>query len=390
MFLEIHPFQDGNGRLSRALTTLLLLRAGYAYVPYGWLESVIEQSTDSFYLALRRTQKTTRSKMPDWEVRILSCYTQLLMTKFIAAVVQNAPVVFDASATLDRIRDLTADAAKAGAALVVFPEAFVSAYPKGLDFGARVGMRSPEGRDMFKRYFDSAIDVPGPATESLAKTAKANRVHLVVGVIEREIGTLYCTALFFSPDGVMLGKHRKLMPTAMERIIWGYGDGSTMPVFDTAIGKLGAVICWENYMPLLRTAMYAKGIELYCAPTADDRDTWLSTMRHVALEGRCFVLTACQYLRRSDCPPDYAAIQGNDPETVLMRGGSAIIGPLGQVLAGPLFNESGILTAEIDPAELARSKYDFDVVGHYARPDVFQLHVNEKPARAVTSTPSPE
>ena len=307
------------------------------------------------------------------------------MAKFIAAVVQNAPVVFDVNATLTKIQDLTADAAKAGATLVVFPEAFVSAYPKGLDFGARVGMRSAEGRDTFRRYFESAIDVPGPATDALAKTAKANGVYLVLGVIEREIGTLYCTALFFAPDGTLLGKHRKLMPTAMERIIWGFGDGSTMPVFDTAIGKLGAVICWENYMPLMRMAMYAKGIELYCAPTADDRETWLPSMRHVALEGRCFVLTACQYLRRGDCPADYAAAQGNDPQTVIMRGGSAIVGPLGQVLAGPLFDQTGILTAEIDLGEIPGAKYDLDVVGHYARPDIFQLHVNEKAARPVVT-----
>ena len=300
------------------------------------------------------------------------------MASFIAAVVQNAPVVFDAAATLRKIEALTADAAKTGAKLVVFPEAFVSAYPKGLDFGARVGSRSPEGRETFRRYFESAIDVPGPATDALAKTAKANGVYLVLGVIEREIGTLYCTALFFAPDGTLLGKHRKVMPTASERLVWGFGDGSTLPVFDTPHGKLGAVICWENYMPLLRMAMYAKGIQLYCAPTADDRDTWIATMQHVALEGRCFVFSACQHLRRSDCPDDYAAIQGDDPSTVLMRGGSAIIGPLGQILAGPVYHEHAILTAEIDLGEVVRSKYDFDVVGHYARPDVFQLRVNEK------------
>ena len=301
------------------------------------------------------------------------------MSRFLAAVVQHAPVVFDSARTIDKIAVLTAEAAAQGARLVVFPEAFVSAYPKGLDFGARVGMRSAEGRDTFRRYFESAITVPGPATDAIGRAAKAGGVYLVVGVIEREIGTLYCTALFFAPDGTLLGKHRKLMPTAMERIIWGFGDGSTLPVFDTAIGKLGAVICWENYMPLLRTAMYAKGIELYCAPTADDRDTWQSTMQHVALEGRCFVLSACQHLRRADCPADYAAVQGNEPDAVLMRGGSVIVGPLGQVLAGPLFNQNGILTAEIDLGEVARSKYDLDVVGHYARPDIFRLHVNTAP-----------
>jgi nitrilase len=291
--------------------------------------------------------------------------------------------MFEPKATLAKVRGLTADAATKGAKVVVFPEAFVSAYPKGLDFGARVGSRSPQGRDDFRKYFDSAIDVPGWATEQLSRMAKESGVYLVIGVIEREIGTLYCTVVFFAPDGSFLGKHRKLMPTAMERLIWGFGDGSTLPVYETPVGRLGAVICWENYMPLLRMAMYAKGIQLYCAPTADDRDTWMATMQHVALEGRCFVLTACQHLRRRDCPADYSAVQGNDQNTVIMRGGSAIIGPLGQVLAGPVFNEDAILLADVDLAEIARGKYDFDVVGHYARPDVFRLHVNEKPAPPV-------
>ena len=198
-------------------------------------------------------------------------------TPVAAAVVQAAPVVFRHARTLEKLADLTADAARRGANLVVFPEAFVGGYPKGLDFGARVGMRLPEGREEFRRYFDSAIDVPGPATEAIGAAASAGGVHLVVGVIERDGGTLYCTALFFGPDGRLLGKHRKLMPTAMERLVWGFGDGSTLPVLDTPLGKLGAVICWENYMPLLRMAMYAKGVQLYCAPTADDRDTWLPT-----------------------------------------------------------------------------------------------------------------
>ena len=301
---------------------------------------------------------------------------------FRVAVVQSSPVVFEPKATLAKVRELTANAAIGGARLVVFPEAFVSAYPKGLDFGARVGMRTAQGRDDFRRYFDSAIEVPGLATEQLGRTARENGVYLVIGVIERDIGTLYCTVLFFAPDGY-LGKHRKLMPTAMERLIWGFGDGSTLPVYETPYGKLGAVICWENYMPLLRMAMYSKGIQLYCAPTADDRDTWIPTMQHVALEGRCFVLTACQHLRRGDCPPDYAAVQGDDPETVIMRGGSAIISPLGKVLAGPVFNEDAILVTEIDLADIWRGKYAFDVVGHYARPDVFRLHVNERPSPPV-------
>lgn len=303
-----------------------------------------------------------------------------------AAVVQAAPVVFDRNRTIDKLADLTADAARDGAKVIVFPEAFISAYPKGLDFGARVGMRSPEGRDVFRQYYDSSIDVPGPDMDRLGTIARQAQAYLVVGVMERDGGTLYCTILNFGPDGGYLGKHRKLMPTAMERLVWGFGDGSTLPVFDTPIGKLGSVICWENYMPLLRTAMYSKGIQIYCAPTADDRDSWGSTMTHIALEGRCFVLSACQYLTRADCPEGYAAIQGDEPSTVLMRGGSMIVSPLGKVLAGPHFEGETILHTVLDMDEIARGKYDFDVVGHYARPDVFRLHVNERPQPPVVTS----
>jgi len=306
-------------------------------------------------------------------------------TSFKAAVVQAAPVVFDRDATIDRVRTLTGDAASKGARLIVFPEAFVSAYPKGLDFGARVGGRTPEGRRMFRRYFESAVEVPGPAVTAVGAIARDHSVHLVIGVIERDGGTLYCTVLFFDPNGDLMGKHRKLMPTAMERLVWGMGDGSTMPVFDTPIGKIGAVICWENYMPLLRTAMYAKGIQLYCAPTVDDRDTWARSMQHIAFEGRCFVLSAVQYLRRGDCPEDYPAIQGNDPATVLIRGGSVIVNPQGVVLAGPNYDGEAILVADINLDEIAEGKYDLDVVGHYARPDVFRLTVNERATPAVAT-----
>jgi nitrilase len=303
------------------------------------------------------------------------------------AVVQASPVVFDREATLAKVRRLAQEAAGKSAKLVLFPEAFVSGYPKGLDFGARMGSRTPEGREDFRRYFESAVDVPGPATETMGGVALENRIHLAIGVIERDGGTLYCSALFFGPDGSLMGKHRKLMPTALERLVWGFGDGSTMPVFDTPLGRIGAVICWENYMPLLRTYMYSQGIQIYLAPTADDRETWLATIRHIALEGRCFVMSTCQYLTRRDCPDAYAAVQGNDPATVLMKGGSCIVGPMGQVLAGPNFNGEAILTAEIDLDEIARGKYDLDVVGHYARPDVFQLHVNTRPARPVVTHP---
>ena len=220
---------------------------------------------------------------------------------------------------------------------------------------------------------------PEPATEFIGTVARDHAVHLVVGVVERDGGTLYCTALIFGPDGTLLGKHRKLMPTAMERVIWGSGDGSTLPVVATRLGRIGSVICWENYMPLLRTAMYAKGVELYCALTVDDRETWLPTVRHIALEGRCFVLSACQFLRRADLPPGYPTGRLPAGQDVLIRGGSCIVGPLGQLLAGPVYGEECVLTADLDRADLARAKFDFDVVGHYARPDVFRLEVNERP-----------
>lgn len=307
------------------------------------------------------------------------------MRKFKAAVVQDHPVMFDLEASLAKADEVIAESAGLGAELILLPEAFLSGYPKGLDFGARVGLRLDRGREEFRKYFESAVEVPGPACDRLGRAARAARAMLVVGVVERAGGTLYCTVLFFSPEGALIGKHRKLMPTAMERLVWGFGDGSTMEVYETPMGKVGSVICWENYMPLLRMHMYAQGIEIYCAPTADDRDSWLASMRHIALEGRCFVLSACQHLRRGDCPADYDAIQGDDPELVLMRGGSSIISPLGEVLAGPHFDGPTILTADLDPAELPRAKYDLDVAGHYARPDIFRLTVDTRPQRPVTT-----
>jgi nitrilase len=307
-----------------------------------------------------------------------------------AAVVQAAPIAFDRERTLEKVASLTSEAAGRGAQLVVFPEAFVSAYPHGLSFGATMGRPGTrEGREQYLRYRESSVDIPGPAVDTLAGIAAECHVHLVISVIERDRGTLYCTVLFLTPDGRYLGKHRKLMPTAAERLIWGYGDGSTLPVFDTPLGRIGAVICWENYMPLLRTAMYAKGIQLYCAPTADGQDTWLATMQHIALEGRCFVLSSNQFCRRSDFPDEYDTPFGNEPDKILSRGGSCIVNPRGQVLAGPDFTGECILTAELDMGDIARGKYDFDVVGHYSRPDVFRLQVNERAQPAVVAMPIP-
>src|SRR6266513_219017 len=218
------------------------------------------------------------------------------------AVVQAGSVPFDTEACVDKAVRLTSEASAMGAKLILFPEAFIVGYPKGLNYGLVVGARNAAGREEFRLYLDAAIEVPGPQTQRLGEAAAANRCYVVIGVIERELGTCYCTVLFFAPDGRLLGKHRKLMPTALERMIWGFCDGSTLTVVDSPYGPIGSVICWENYMPMLRMAMYSKNVALYCAPTADDRDTWLSSMQHVALEGRCFVLTACQFLRKSDFP----------------------------------------------------------------------------------------
>lgn len=307
-----------------------------------------------------------------------------MSNKLVAAVAQTATVLFDTPATVERALGLMADAAKRGVQLLVFPEAFIGGYPKGADFHIYLGGRTPQGRGEFRQYYEAAVTMDGPEIAQLAKAAARHRMYVVTGIIERDGGTLYCTAVYIGPDGQVLGKHRKLMPTALERLVWGFGDGSTLQAVDTPYGKLGAVICWENYMPALRMAMYQQRIALYCAPTADDRDSWASTMQHIALEGRCFVLSACQHLRRSQFPADVNNRLPEAPETVLMRGGSMIIDPLGKVLAGPVFNEDALLTAELDMSVIPMAQMDFDAVGHYARPDVFSLHVNTAAQRAVT------
>ena len=307
---------------------------------------------------------------------------------FFVAAVQASSVPFDREATVTKALALLQEAAAAGAKLILFPEAFISGYPSGLSFGTVVGKRSDLGRRLWGRYWESAVEVPSRATDKLAAAAREAGVYLAIGVIERDTqnsrGTLYCTLLTFGPDGRLLGKHRKLKPTAAERFIWGEGDGSTLPVFDTELGKIGGLICWENYMPLARMAMYGQGVEIYLAPTADSRDSWQATLRHIACEGRCYVIGCNQYFTKDMYPADFEGRQElvDQPE-VLSRGGSAIISPLGEVLAGPLFGEEGIVTAELDLAEVARSKFDFDVVGHYARPDVFQLVVNTEPLSTV-------
>lgn len=302
------------------------------------------------------------------------------------AVAQVGSVLFDTPATLRKLREVAADAHAQAATFLVLPEAFIGGYPKGLSFGAVLGSRSDAGRDEYRRYFNSAVTVPGPETDQIAALAAELGMTIVVGVIERDGGTLYCTAVYLSADGELIGKHRKLMPTGSERLVWGQGDGSTIEVFDSPAGRFAATICWENYMPQFRLATYQQGVQLWCAPTVDDREIWQSTMRHIAYEGRCFVLSACQYVCADDLPEDYHLVREMPQD--LIRGGSVIVSPLGEVLAGPLFGEEGVLVADIDLGDIARGKFDLDVVGHYGRPDVFSLSVNTGANTAVSLPPA--
>lgn len=299
------------------------------------------------------------------------------------AVVQDSSVPFDAAATAEKTCGLIEDAASNGAELVVFPEAFLGTYPKGLTFDAPVGRRLPEGRDDFIRYYDGAVDIDGDELRNIEKCAHENNIFVVLGIIERGGSTLYCTIVFIDPKKGIVGKRRKLMPTGSERLIWGFGDGSTLDVVDSDLGKVGAVICWENYMPAIRSTMYAQGVEIYCAPTADDRDTWLPSMQHIAMEGRCYVLSAGQFIQRGEYGDDYRSVLSDDPDDIVMRGASVIVGPLGEVIAGPVYDQRTILYAELDRATLVKSKLDFDPVGHYARPDVFSINVDREPKKPV-------
>jgi nitrilase len=298
------------------------------------------------------------------------------MEKKIISALQIGSDPKGTSVTLDRILTFETDIKQSNCNVLVMPEALLGGYPKGSDFGTRVGYRTDEGREEFLQYWQQAVDLDGPEVIALTKLAKQIGTAIVIGIIERGGTTLFCTALFISDKGVIVAKHRKLMPTASERLIWGQGDGSTIPIVETAAGRIGAAICWENYMPLLRSTMYAKGIQIWCAPTVDDRDIWQSSMRHIAYEGRNFLVSACQF----QPPPlgDHIKDQTWPQGKPLIRGGSVIISPMGEVLAGPLYNQDGIISAEIDLNDIVKARYDMDPMGHYSRPDVFKLTVNEQ------------
>jgi len=293
--------------------------------------------------------------------------------KINVAVVQAAPVLFDKHAGIQKACELLKETT--GSQLVLFPEAYIPGYPRGLSFGTVVGSRNQTGRELWQLYWENSIDVPGPETKILGKAAAAHKTYLTIGVTQRDpSGSLYCSLLYFGPDGSLLGTHRKLKPTAAERIIWG--EGSSLTTIDTPFGRIGGLICWENYMPLARTALYMQNLSLYLAPTADARDSWTASMIHIALESRCFLLSCNQYVEKKMYPASLPGIDELDSQPEIMcNGGSLIVSPLGEILAGPLRNSEGILRAQLDMSETIRGKLDFDVVGHYARPDIFQLHV---------------
>lgn len=264
--------------------------------------------------------------------------------------------------------------------MLVFPESFIPGYPRGFDFGTKVGNRSDKGRDLYLEYARQSVEAKSAEVAFLEESAKKNGVYLVIGVTEKEAlsGTLFCSLLYISPSSGLMGVHRKIKPTGTERVIWGEGGGDGLQSFDTAIGRLGGLICWENYMPQARLAMYSQGVQIYAAPTADARDSWVDSMRHIALEGRCFVLGCNQYFTRSMYPEKYRELLPEKPE-VICRGGSVIFSPMGELLAGPMMDEEGVLTATLDLEDIVRAKLDFDVNGHYSRPDIFEFRVNDQP-----------
>lgn len=300
------------------------------------------------------------------------------------AVVQAASPAFDSEDCLARAEALAREAAQGGAQLVLFPETFIPGYPVALDWpGSAVAFRSTAGTQDYACYHAGAITADGPEVARLSALAAELGVQIHIGAMERTGGSLWNSVFSFAADGALMGIRRKVMPTHAERTVWAPApDATSLRVHDTPLGKVGAVICWENYMPFVRMALYAEGVQIYLAPTADDAEGWLASMRHIAIEGRCYVLSACQYSTRADYPADYAGLTGHEPDAVMLSGGSVIIGPDGDVIAGPLREGQGILHAELDMAALAGAKHTFDVAGHYARPDLFTLTINRRPRTA--------
>ncbi len=291
-------------------------------------------------------------------------------------VAQSTPVFFDLEATMEKTRLLVAEQAAAGVELLLFPESYFPGYPRGFSFDTIVGSRTDEGRKLWQAYWDCSVAIGDSTCDALAELSTVHDMFLVVGVTEKDIRTttLYCSMLYFAPQEGLVGVHRKLKPTGSERLIWGEGGASELIILSTKWGRIGGLICWENLMPLARVALYEQGLDIYLAPTADARPTWLPIMQHIAQESRCFVLSANQYFRKSDYPEGRYRDMAQVPEDCC-RGGSAIISPLGEVIAGPLWDKEGVLTADLDLDAIVQSRYDFSVSGHYQRPDLFDFKV---------------
>jgi nitrilase len=297
------------------------------------------------------------------------------------ACAQVEPVIFDRDATIEKVGRTTAEAAGKGARLVVFPEAVIPAYPSSIWAKALAGWAEEGAKEAFALLAREAVEVPGPAERRLGELAREYEVWLVTGVTERDPahpGTLYNTLLFHGPDGELALKHRKLVPTNHERLVWGPGDGGGLEAVETPYGRLGGLVCWENYMPLARFALYESGIELYVASTADDSEEWQSTLVHIARESRCFVIAPSHFQRARSYPDDFPLARLLEGVDVIGRGGSAILAPDGSYLAGPLWDEEGVLYAELDPARLDGERQRFDPTGHYHRPDVFRLDLTRE------------
>src|SRR3954449_10942649 len=309
------------------------------------------------------------------------------------ACVQVEPVVLNCERTLDRLEEVAAEAARNGAELVVFPETFVPVYPSSRWAKAFAGWQSEGAKATFARIAQNSIAVGSPEERRLAAAAKELGVWLVTGVNEVEPqrpGTIYNSLLYHSPDGELALHHRKIVPTNHERLVWGQGDGRGLHAVETGFGRVGGLICWENYMPLARTALYESGVELYIASTADDGDAWQATLVHIARESRTYVIAPCHFQRAESYPDDFALAAELEGAGTIGRGGSAIVAPDGSYLAGPLYDEEGILYAELDPSRLLAERQRFDPVGHYSRPDVLELtvHAHDATPRRPSVRPS--
>jgi nitrilase len=308
----------------------------------------------------------------------------------IVACLQAEPVILDRDATIDKLDALAAEAAGNGARLLVFPEAFIPAYPSSIWARALAGWAEPGGKEAFAVLARESLEIPGEAADRLGEIARRHEVWLVTGVTERDPerpGTLYNTLLYHAPDGSLALKHRKLVPTNHERLVWGQGDGGGLRAIETELGRIGGLICWENYMPLARFALYESGVEIYVAPTADDGEAWQSTLIHIARESRAYVISPSHFQRAGSYPDDFPLreLLRQTSTEVIGRGGSAILAPDGSFLAGPLYDEEGILYAELDPARLDEERQRFDPAGHYHRPDVLGLRVSPAERRAENS-----